>query len=124
MGSLIDRAVGSDPIPVAIVGQAGQAIILTAGESGVIWRQGEETPAQASQIQTISDALEALAGSEPRKTPKRRKPQQSRDPEPELEVLAASIEEAAETRESEPMLEPQAQPEPELEVPMASEEEA
>lgn len=96
LGLLIDRAVSSDPTPVAIVGQTGQAIILTAGESGVIWRQGEETEAQARQIQVIAEALEALSGAEPRKTSKKRKVEEPTPAEPEPEA-AVVVEEPLET---------------------------
>lgn len=103
LGPLIDRAVNSDPTPVAIVGQTGQAIILTAGESGVIWRQGEETEAQRAQIQAITEALEALSGAQPSKSAKRRKAQEPAQIEAEIEP---EIETPA---EPEPIAEPEAQ---------------
>jgi Spy/CpxP family protein refolding chaperone len=113
LGQLIDKAVASEPTPVAIVAQAGQAIILTAGESGVIWRQGEETEAQRAQIEVISQALEVLSGGQPSKSPKRRKAQEPAqiEAEPEPEIIA----------EISPEPEAEAEPQPEAETLSAEE---
>lgn len=97
LGLLIDRAVNSDPTPVAIVGQTGQAIILTAGESGVIWRQGEETEAQRAQIEAISEALRSLGSSAGPKASRKRKASESAATPRNLEddeVLAIILEDA------------------------------
>ena len=62
LSALISKALGSDPIPVAVVGTDGRALILTLGESGVIWTQGEPTAAQQATVETISEALAIVGG--------------------------------------------------------------
>lgn len=90
ISTLVSKALGSDPIPVAVVGDDGRALILTSGESGVIWTLGESTPAQSATVETISEALAVLGGLaltgvvEPEKPGRKKK----KDPETEPEVVA------------------------------------
>jgi hypothetical protein len=88
LSNLVVKALGSDPIPVAIVSPDGRALVLTSGESGVIWTQGESTVAQQATVETISEALAILGGLSltgvvaPEKPSKRKR--KVAQPEPEI----------------------------------------
>lgn len=62
LGGLMDRALKSDPVPVAIVESNGRAVVLTSGESGVIWTVGEPSGAQEARVGEIGDALAQVSG--------------------------------------------------------------
>jgi hypothetical protein len=110
LSNLVVRALNSDPVPVAVVSPDGRALVLTGGESGVIWTQGDPTVAQQATVETISEALAVLGNLSltgvvaPEKGKKKRKT----DPEPEP------------VAEVEPVVEPEAVVEtviePEIEI--------
>jgi hypothetical protein len=91
LSTLISKALESDPIPVAVVSPDGRALVLTGGESGVIWTQGEPTASQQATVETISEALAVLGGLSltgvvsPEKGRKKRKPEPEPEVEPEVE---------------------------------------
>ena len=95
LSNLIVKALGSDPIPVAVVSPDGRALVLTSGESGVIWTQGAPTVAQQATVETISEALAVLGGLSltgvvaPEKPSKRKK---KAEPEPVVEVIEETVE--------------------------------
>jgi hypothetical protein len=101
LSNLVVRALNSDPVPVAVVSPDGRALVLTSGESGVIWTQGEPTVAQQATVETISEALAVLGGLSltgvvaPEK-PSKRKRNRDRD-----EVIAPVVEEVSEPVEIE-----------------------
>ena len=92
LSNLIVKALGSDPIPVAVVSPDGRALVLTSGESGVIWTQGAPTVAQQATVETISEALAMLGGLSltgvvaPEK-PSKKKRKQELEPEPVVEEV-------------------------------------
>ena len=93
LSKLVVKALGSDPIPVAVVSPDGRALVLTSGESGVIWTQGAPTVAQQATVETISEALAVLGGLSltgvvaPEKPSKRK-----RKAEPVVEVVEDTVE--------------------------------
>lgn len=106
LSTLVSKALGSDPIPVAVVGGDGRALVLTSGESGVIWTQGEPTPAQSATVETISEALAVLGGLaltgvvEPEKPGRKKKKEVEPESEPEVEPEIEVVEEQIEQSES------------------------
>jgi hypothetical protein len=103
LSNLVVRALNSDPVPVAVVSPDGRALVLTSGESGVIWTQGEPTVAQQATVETISEALAVLGGLSltgvvaPEKGKKKRKaepePEPVVEPQPvvELETVVETV---------------------------------
>jgi hypothetical protein len=98
LSNLVVRALNSDPVPVAVVSPDGRALVLTGGESGVIWTQGEPTVAQQATVETISEALAVLGGLSltgvvaPEKvSKKKRKPEPEVESEPVVEVVSDGV---------------------------------
>lgn len=107
LSNLVVKALASDPIPVAIVSPDGRALVLTSGESGVIWAQGDSTPSQSATVETISEALAVLGGLSLTGVVAPEKPsKKKRKTEPEPEPVAEEVVEAeVEASEPEPEVE-------------------
>ena len=95
LGPLMDRALRSDPMPVAIVRGDGTSVVLTSGESGVIWTIGEPTDEQSARVAEIGDAIAQVSGMAMTGVvaPKKRKQKQDEVAEPVAEVEEPVVEE-------------------------------
>jgi len=82
-------------MPVAIVRGDGTSVVLTSGESGVIWTIGEPTDEQSARVAEIGDAIAQVSGMAMTGVvaPKKRKQKQDEVAEPVAEVEEPVVEE-------------------------------